>query len=159
MLTRIIALDPGGTTGWATYTCDEMLNTEDKIERSDVVWTCGQIGPGEHHLALDEFLGNQQVAKYYVVCESFEFRKDKQRDNIVLSSLEYIGVAKRFCQERELNIYMQTASMAKGFVSDEKIKALSLWSPGHKHAMDAYRHLIYFMVNRMYRYDLLEYWR
>jgi hypothetical protein len=66
-------------------------------------------------------------------------------------SREYIGVTKLFHQERMFKLgqklILQNASQAKGFVSDKRIKDLGLWSPGWRHAMDGYRHLIYYMVN------------
>lgn len=138
---RIVALDPGGTTGWATFHSDAEIRLQHFL--------CGQMGPEDHHNELDAFLGMEQPATpevYYIVCESFEYR-NRARPGLDLSSCEYIGVMKRFCQERRINYTMQTAAMGKGFVKDDNIKRLGLWSPGNKHAMDAMRHLLYFMIN------------
>jgi len=134
---RIVALDPGGTTGWATW-------TDYPLEKDR--WKCGHIGPEPHHNALDQFLGMQQTNKFVIVCESFEYR-NQSRAGLVLDSCEYIGVVKRFCQERGVLLHMQTAAMGKGFVKDNNLRALGLWSGARwKHAMDARRHLLYYMV-------------
>src|SRR5690348_14403081 len=100
---RVLALDPGGTTGWATYTALQMHDPGGPTdEYYDEKWSRGQLGPDEHHNMLDVLLGTQQTDHFVVVCESFEFRNmDKRfRDNINLMSREYIGVVKRFYQER-----------------------------------------------------------
>lgn len=144
---RIVALDPGGTTGWATYT---EYPEADKPEQK---FACGQIGPFEHHKDLYDFLGMQQTDDTIVVCESFEYRNER-RPGLVLISKEYIGVAKLFVAERGfeseenfLHYKEQTASKAKGFVKDTNLQKLGLWSSGFPHAMDAMRHLLYYMIN------------
>src|SRR5687768_17063694 len=119
---KIIALDPGGTTGWATYEDQEIPvpGTDGEVERHGVKWVCGHLGPEEHHGQLYDFLGMQHSQQEtYLVSESFEFRQ-KARDGLVLVSLEYIGVTKLFARERGLQLRMQTAAMGKGFVTDEK---------------------------------------
>lgn len=149
---RVIGLDPGGTTGWATVSRTR--------EPSDETWQFGQLGPNEHHEELFAFLEMSIVQETVIVCESFEFRQNRQRDNINLMSKEYIGVVKLLDQERNnVKTVFQTAAMAKGFVSDKKIKAMGLWQPGYKHAMDATRHAIYYLVNKENRTDLIKNWR
>lgn len=170
---RIIALDPGGTTGWSTYTATRMALPEPGYEYYDEKWACGQIGPEEHHFLLSEFLGMQRTQSYVIVCESFEFRNmdRRNRDNLSLISREYIGVVKRFYQaikakmpEADVKLVMQTASLAKGFIPDsgaqanKKIREAGLWYPDQKHAMDATRHLLWYLVNRDMRTDLVKRW-
>lgn len=154
---RIVALDPGGTTGWAMW--EEGPLTLQSHSTSDR-FNCGQIGPDEHHKQLWDFLGTMQTHDFTIVCESFEFRQGKQRHNINLMSKEYIGVAKLFAAERmDTPVVFQTAALGKGFVSDAKLKAMGLYHPGHKHAMDAIRHLVYYMVIKEHRRDLIESWK
>lgn len=143
---RIIALDPGGTTGWAAYTAERMEAEKGKYEYYAEKFTCGQIDAQEHHLQLYNMLGLMQTQVYHVVTESFEYR-NRARPGLELISREYIGVTKLFCADRQVTFHKQTAAMGKGFVKDENIKKLGLWSPGFKHAMDAYRHLLYYMIN------------
>jgi hypothetical protein len=164
---RIVALDPGGTTGWATFTASHMPPLEEG-EPGELVngqWTCGQIGPDDHHNLLDAMLGNFQVSEYRIVCESFEYR-NRSRAGLELVSCEYIGVTKRFCQERDVPLRLQTASMGKitpnSFVKKINLERLGLWTPGYKHAMDGYGHLLYYLMHSKdhlfdtLRYDLLQ---
>lgn len=137
---RVVALDPGGTTGWATYTSYPEA-TEEKQK-----FACGQIGPYQHHKDLYDFLGMQQTDNTIIVSESFEYRNER-RPGLVLVSKEYIGVTKLFAEERGVPYFEQTASKAKGFVKDSNLQKLGLWSSGFQHAMDAMRHLLYYMIN------------
>lgn len=137
MTTTIIALDPGGTTGWATVRLEPRKVTE---------WNCGQLAQTEHHSQLFTLLGMNHTDNCAVVCERFEYRA-YSRPGLVLDSREYIGVAKLFCQERNVPFVLQSAAQGKGFVKDQNIKKLGLWSPGWPHAMDAMRHLLYYICN------------
>lgn len=139
-----LAFDPGGTTGWASlrFKIDDEYNVEGRPE-----WKTGQIGPHQHHGELWTMLWdlNDKPDEFFLITESFEYR-NRARAGLVLDSVEYIGVMKLFCAITREDLYKQTAAMGKGFVKDENIKKLGLWSPGNKHAMDAMRHLIYFIV-------------
>lgn len=135
---RIIALDPGGTTGWASYTTYD----DPRLMKFD----SGQMGPHDHHEELFEWLQYSAGYELEIVCESFEYR-NANRPGLVLASKEYIGVTKLACRRFSAPYTEQTASKAKGFVKDAHIKRLGLWSSGDKHAMDAMRHLIFYIVN------------
>lgn len=135
---RVIALDPGGTTGWATY-----RHTEDAVIGT---FDFGQIGPHEHHLELYTLLTYPNGYEDEFVTESFEYR-NANRPGLVLVSKEYIGITKLVAGQRNRPFTEQTASKAKGFVRDSHLKRLDLWSSENRHAMDAMRHLIFYLVN------------
>lgn len=137
MTTTIIALDPGGTTGWASVRLEPRKVPE---------FNCGQLAADNHHSELNTLLGLNHTDNYTVVCERFEYRA-YSRAGLVLDSREYIGVAKLFCQERNVPLVMQSAAQGKGFVKDINIKRLGLWSMGWPHAMDAMRHLLFYIAN------------
>ena len=40
------------------------------------------------------------------------------------------------------------AQQAKGFVTDAKLKEWGMWDIGHKHARDACRHCVYYLVSQ-----------
>lgn len=163
---RIVALDPGGSTGWAMW--------QDKTMPlgfgPDNKFICGQFGPDDHHEELYAFLESMQTQDFKIVCESFEFRQhDNFRDNVNLMSREYIGVAKLFAKQRmSFPVVFQTAGAAKGFIPDKakhgleanaKLKVMELYVPGKKHAMDAMRHLVTYMVQKQTRHDLIQCWQ
>lgn len=140
MGTVIVALDPGGTTGWA------MLAISD---RGRTYWDLGQLGPDEHHLELynmiDRMYARAQDDNFIIVCERFEYRA-YSRPGLVLDSREYIGVAKLFAAQKQVPFVLQSAAQGKGLVTDQNIKKLGLWSAGNRHAMDALRHLLYYVI-------------
>jgi hypothetical protein len=133
----VFALDPGGTTGWVWFNSN-----------NDFV-ICGQIS-GRHHKELfDSVLPWYQA--HELVCESFEFRQHRgefNQDKIDLSSKEYIGVVELYSQMTGVPITYQTASVAKHFISDSKLKRLGWYdlTKGMVHARDALRHLLYYLI-------------
>lgn len=140
---RIVALDPGGTTGWATFSWRQ---EEDEIAAH--AWNVGQIS-GTHHDKLDAFLGELYLPEYRIVCETFQ--QYRELDSAKLMSVEYIGVVRRFAQNRGVTVYWQSSSMGKisktSFVKPPNIRRLGLWSSGQRHAMDALSHLLCYMIN------------
>jgi hypothetical protein len=148
-----------------------MIGPNMEPEYYDEVWDRGQIGPEDHYSRLYKFLGMQQTDEFVLIYESFEFRNldRRERDNINLISREYIGVIKLFAEARMLGrpdqrLIRQKAADAKGFIPDKgamankKLKDAGLWYPNSKHAMDATRHLLYYLVARDQRMDLVRRW-
>lgn len=126
---RILALDPGGTTGWAIFSDDTIYG--------------GQLA-GQHH--YDLYLLMRDRDPNVIVYETFEYR-NKSRSGLVLDSKEYIGIIKLYAEINEVDIKAQTPAQAKGFVTDDKLKKLKLYQPGMPHLNDAMRHLIYYIIN------------
>jgi len=127
---RILALDPGRTTGVA-YFPDTPSGTPN-VEQRELPYS---------HKALYNHL--RLVNPDIIVCESFVYQR---RDKVDLSPVEMIGVVKLYCERGGVPYHEQTPSQAKKFWDDKKIKTCGLWVPGHPHAVDAIRHLLYFMT-------------
>ncbi len=141
---QLLALDPGGTTGWASYRA-QMLVIDNKAEYFQEKFDAGQMGPSEHHRALFDFLCKNQTQMFVLVCESFQYRPNQQHAELIAN--EYIGVVKHFEQERKpLPVVWQTKSYGRGFFTDDKLKVLRKYYAGHKHANDAMGHLLQYMV-------------
>lgn len=150
----ILAFDPGGTTGWASFQCDQIWNPlEEKFEYVDRKWTCGHLHYKnmDHHRTLYNFMGQMHVEKFQMVTESFEYR-NKPRPGLELISREYIGIMRLYAQQRGVALTQQTSSQGKitpnSFVKKANLEKLGLWSSGWTHAMDAYGHLLYYMINQ-----------
>src|SRR6516165_9668156 len=102
---KFVGLDPGITTGFSLGILDEnMFYVAYDQEKFS-------------HRELWDFL--TEIEPDAVVCESFEYRNDRHRDNLELYSLELIGGVKLFCEP-----YMQNAAKGKGFYNDAKIKKM-----------------------------------
>lgn len=168
---RILAIDPGGTTGWkyAEWQPDTDIYVPDHLAEDGPVdvstklefkFDGGQIGPEEHHLELWDLLRDYAPPTQpplTVVCESFEFRQHinqgQSKTGVNLISKEYIGLVK--LAQKFLNIaetHFQSASMAKSLVPDkgpqahQKLKALGLYETNNPHQNDATRHLLRYLV-------------
>lgn len=129
-MVKILAVDPGVTTGMATF------DTETKK------WRRWQIGPEDHH----ELLWDEMREVDELVCEDFNFRPNPNRRKVILKSVEYIGVMKLYSSGHGAPLRIQLPSQAKGLWTDDKLKKLGLWEPSLKHAMDATRHMLYYLV-------------
>jgi hypothetical protein len=141
---RVIGIDPGGTTGWAVYSAYRIL-VDKKYVYTNEHWTCGQLGPEKHHQALEQLLGLQRVETYVVVTERFTDRIKQTAVNLM--AREYIGVVEKYCQEEGVELVMQSSSQAKGFTRPPNLKRLGLYVYTKKHAMDAYKHVLWYLIN------------
>lgn len=159
---KVVALDPGGYTGIATFDATEMPNGELYDMEFQQFW----LGPDEHHDKLELFLDMQHTHGMRVVFESFEFRQ-QQRAGLVLVSLEYIGVIKAWCLRNGVEWTAQTAAQGKGFSKDEHLNKLGILlqpvsAKPNKDMNDASRHLLYYLINkdkRAARYLLEKAWK
>ena len=121
---KIVALDPGVTTGWAS-------RARDRYSTRQII--------GEHHVELWDALYNFEPQ--VVVCERFTYQR---RDKVILKSVEYIGVVTLYCEQYGANLVMQTPSQAKNLWTDTKLKLVEQYKPNQPHANDAMRHLLYY---------------
>lgn len=124
---KAVALDPGGTTGYATGIIYDGLM---------------RVISGQDQLTHKQlWLSLKLSAPDMIICESFEFRRNA-RDNLVLISLELIGVVKLYCEHYNKRLFMQTAGQGKGHFNDYKLKGARLYKSSRPHANDAVRHLL-----------------
>lgn len=152
----VVALDPGGTTGVACWDKER-----DKWERFQVN-TSTAYGVKELLVSItavaqkfEPFLAKPVID---VVYERFEFRHEERfRDKIDYTAAEIIGALKQWALDRPyIELFHQSASTAKAFWQDDKLKKLALWVPGMRHAMDATRHAMYHRVFTLNDKDILE---
>lgn len=145
MSRRLLALDPGGTTGWAAW---QLVNGHKEI------FETGELTGDNHHMALWDLLHRHLVdtvmlgGSMTVIVENFEFRKDERdRYKIDYIAAEYVGVAKAYCgyqQNRgfDISFVVPGASQGKGFWNDDKLKRVGMYHRNSRHIRDATRHLL-----------------
>ncbi len=127
----ITALDPGVTTGIAGY--------RELGGYSKAAISTGQLEVTHRHLY--RYLRQNRPSE--IVYESFIYQR---RNKVILYPVEVIGIIKLYAEQYDIPIYTQSASQAKGFITDDKIKKMGLWIRGQKHGMDALRHLLYHLI-------------
>ncbi len=123
----IISFDPGLTTGYAMT----MRET----------YQFGHLS--ESLKGIYDFLSFRNPT--FIVYEDFKHRP--QIINTELYSLQVIGVLRLWAQQHDVPTSTMLPATAKSFWTDDKIKALGLWKPGQKHAMDALRVLLTYRGN------------
>jgi hypothetical protein len=127
-----LALDPGATVGWAKY--------EDGEGYASGEISCLDLWPFLETYRLTRFKTVVPLGMI-VVYEKF----DRRSTAVDLIAVECIGILKEWArQHRGVTLEEQSASMAKFFWSDEKLKALGLYRIGKPHACDAVRHILYY---------------
>lgn len=143
---RLLALDPGETTGWSIWDSHDggthyelfasgQLDTWDKANHSIV--NCVQNFP-----KLLEYTPDYGIMESYRVY-SWVAESHAWSD---VPTLRIIGSMETFLILRHTPYHMQTAQAAKNFVTDDKLKEWGFWKKGERHARDSYRHALFFLL-------------
>lgn len=131
---KLLCLDPGETTGWAVFENGE-LTKQGQTRTVDDWWAI-------HNLV-------KEINPSHVVFENYRVyaHKLERHSNSEVFTLRLVGVIEYLC-----DVYLgiprmdQMAHQAKGFVTDEKLKAWGMYSKGQRHARDAVRHGVYYLL-------------
>lgn len=126
---RILAVDPGRTNGIA------FRNSSGNISSVQIAYVDhGEALP----LAFYNFIVNFKPE--LIAYESYNFIQGRTGNDY--TPVEMIGIINLYSQMYKIGTHPMTSGQAKGFWSDDKIKALDLWIPGQRHGMDALRVLL-----------------
>ena len=134
----LLAFDPGHTTGWAYY-------------RNQELQASGQLDTSSMKVAVPNLA--QLINKYdplEIVLEEYRvygWKTDTHAWDELLTS-RVIGAIETLSYSKLPNIplYKQSASIAKTFCTDKKLKAWNFYVPSQKHARDAIRHGCYYIL-------------
>jgi hypothetical protein len=150
----VVALDPGGTTGWSVMCVepDALAYDDVSVLRSITHWTHGQVGGDEReqaHACAELVAAWEGCA---LVIEKFTLRKFIRHEELLSpvrigSMVEYAVWSGRLDVDRDTRIWKQEPSMAKSTATDERLKDWGLYERegGMGHARDADRHAITFL--------------
>lgn len=129
---RVIALDPGGTTGYAIGLIDDPRSF-------GLCYAQRQMSERQLWKLIYD------VNPHHIVCEDFEYR-NKAPSGLDLTPVKLIGVVNLFVQDiTSAELTMQKAAKAKGHFTDQKLKDLDLYQRGVPHGRDACRHLLHWL--------------
>jgi hypothetical protein len=137
---RLLALDPGATTGWALFQKGSPGEryTSGQVEQ-DKVWTLlntAMFGGRDLH---------DNIIDLTIICESFQHR---QLPKVDYSPVEVIGVVKEWARQNNVEIVWQTPAQGKAFFTDNRLAALDLLKKPKttwRHANDAMRHILWYL--------------
>lgn len=136
--TAILAIDPGGKTGWAAYGAGPPANG----------FRGGEIGGDFEHQAgeLGELFYKYTPA--IVVCETYTITARTAQLSQQHEALMLIGMVRWFVSRSGAQLFMQKPGTAKTFSTDSKLRAMNWWTttPGG-HANDAARHLLVWLAS------------
>lgn len=147
----IVALDPGGTTGWTVMGVHpEALNGDPDVPILSNIewWTAGQF-KGQEWDQCDqavELINSWPSAR--LVSEKFVLRSRVTTSDVtVLDRMNaVIGWA-----VRPRYIVLQQPSLAMSTVTDDRQKLWGFWRPGEEHARDAIKHALTFLKRQKER--------
>lgn len=166
---RILAFDPGGTTGWAQHVLFMEHITNPMVDINTAI-PCGDL-TGEHHGALNGLL--RSFDPDIIVYERFDYqvRKTKagnDRQTIVLDSVEYIGIIKLWRDEHTKCAIVPQGQMkdhgnGTTFWDDKKLAHIGVLSKDEdsvvndaEHMNDAKRQLLSYITFNLKRIDYFK---
>lgn len=150
----IVALDPGGTTGWSVMSVypDALADPDVSVLKSMTHTAHGQIGGNENQqaVALGELIAAWPGCA--LVIESFTLRKFTKGAELlspvrIISKMDLIVHMGLCGVEHHPRVWYQESSLAKRTATDDRLKAWGLYQRegGLEHARDADRHAITFL--------------
>jgi len=137
---KVVALDPGITTGYAQGLIDG--------------GRMGVVSGQERWVEFELLKWLTEIKPDIIIYERFEYRSKKAYnvDNAELFSRNLIGIIGLYEQQRTndgLLVYRQMPATVLGktaWWSDKELKEVGLYKPANPHAMDACRHLCYWFT-------------
>lgn len=132
-MTSVLAVDPGGTTGFCLW-----RGTED--------WKAwAEPEPRLAAATIHTRLAARDID--VLIMENFyitKFTAQKSQDGKV--SIELIGVGWYLAPLYDVAFVLQPPSDAKHFATDAKLKAMGMWTKGVDHPRDATRHALLYVA-------------
>jgi len=134
---RILAWDPGETTGQARWKFPETHIELLQIETKDIGQAFQDL---ERQVAIQvpDHIRAEEYRVYNWMADSHSWS--------LLHTPQLIGAIKVLAALQDIPISFKLAQQAKAFWNDENLKVCGLYSPGQKHARDACRHLLYYLT-------------
>ena len=147
----VLAVDPGGTTGWCVVGVHpDALSGDPEIRILENVefWTCGQFEGAENDQSdeIVELVATWPSAR--LVLEEFILRKPSMGRELLspvrISAVIDWAVRPRYWVRQQPALAMTT-------ITDDRQKDMGLWVPGKEHARDAIKHAFTFLKRQRER--------
>lgn len=128
---KVLAVDPGGTTGWATY-------DDGTVQR-------GQFPGGIDGI---DTLMIMALTSDVVVIEKYTIGGRTVKFSRQTDALEITGALKWYARRSGIEVVMQQPAEAKRLFTDERLRAHGWWAVGEEHARDALRHMGFYLARK-----------
>ena len=137
--TRVLGLDPGETTGACFFAGSKLVDSTQLPTKT----------PSFGGVVVRNYI--QTWGPDVVVMEMYRIYSWKADDHSwqSLHTPRLIGAIEFICEsalKEPVGLVQQTAQQAKGFCTDEKLKAWGVYQEGKPHARDAIRHACYYLL-------------
>lgn len=146
-MTHLLALDPGGTTGYSLWTYDS-LTPLTLLEH-------GQIPGGL--LGFSLWAREYRSAHWIDQVVSEDFVDDDRTDSPEVVSLRIEGAIVALLQIEGASVVWQR-NTAKAAADDLFLKRHGFWFKGQEHARDSARHAIHYMKARRHMPTIERFW-
>ena len=136
---RLLAIDPGETTGYAIF---------ERTETSTLLTEAGQIPSWPLELGIPWLRKTLSAQPKHVVYEAYHVYKWRLAEHTFseVPTIQIIGCLKTLCISAGIPYSRQTALMGKSFATDSKLEYWGFYLPGLVHARDAIRHGCQFLL-------------
>lgn len=136
---KILAVDPGGTTGWASW------------QDGEVTW--GQIRGGLLAVKpLVDWLADRALEHRahdsHLIIERYTIGERTVKFSRQSDALEITGLLRFEAQRHNIAEKRQLPRDAMRMWTDERLRAFGWWARGEEHARDALRHLGLFLTSK-----------
>lgn len=139
--TRLLALDPGETIGWALFVDGDFAQCGQKEAKETPAQSIQEL--------FDELQPTQIVAEDYKV---YAHKSDAHKWNSLFTP-RLLGMIELLCHQRNLPLHLQMAGTVKQFCNAGKLVEWGFYKPGKRHADDAIKHGTYFLLFHDRRYE------
>lgn len=131
----LLCLDPGETTGWATF-------------KEGALYSDGHLNTKDGDVVASLLLMVQGIQPNVVVMENYKIYgwKTEEHSWSALHTPKLIGAIDAICSIQGVPVHYQMAAMAKNFCTNDKLKTWGMYSASKRHAMDAIRHGCYWLL-------------
>lgn len=140
----LISLDPGETTGYAVWRSDAEADHVELIEQGQIKTWPMSNALMELDMLFTRFKPAHVTHETYAV---YEWKTDSHAWSQV-PTLRIIGCIETLCLQKYITYNDQTAQAAKGFCTDAKLEGWGFYAKGMRHARDAVRHGVYYLIFR-----------
>lgn len=142
----ILALDPGETTGWATFDGDVTVTVGQEPTKGVIPganWLRSKIESFEDTLKATEI----DTDRIHIRCEDYRVYEWKTADHAwsPVHTIRWIGAIELIANDAGHPFSLCMAQHAKGFWTDQKLNHFGINPKGLRHGRDALRHLLYYM--------------